>query len=277
MADFTTIHPPELYAAAATATSVRSFAAVTDGDVARYREQGYLVVEAAFSEAEVGAAAQGLLHLIAGRSPEFDDFDIEDAAKAQWPALQGEARQDAVRKLMNFTSYDARLLAVAEHPQLRALLARLMEAAPERFQDMALMKPPRIGREKPWHQDCAYFDLPVGTKVVGVWIALDAAAIENGCMHVLAGAHLEGPRLHFQRRDWQICDAEMLGRSCTAVPLEPGGCLLFDGLLPHGTPHNLSTLRRRALQFHYRPVGVTPVARDERLAVFGGEGRNVSC
>jgi len=272
-----TTHPPDLYNARTIAKGVPGFEAVTDGDLARYHDQGYLVVEGAFSEAEVGAALQGLLDLIAGRHPTFDDFDIEAPAKAQWPMLQGEARQDAVRKLMNFTPCDARLHTIAEHPKLVALLARLMGAPPERFQDMALIKPPRIGREKPWHQDCAYFDLPLDTKVVGVWIALDAATIENGCMHVLAGGHREGPRLHFQRRDWQICDTEMLGKTSVAVPLKPGGCLLFDGLLPHGTPHNTSSLRRRALQFHYRPAGVLPIAREERLAVFGGEGHHGSC
>jgi phytanoyl-CoA hydroxylase len=277
MENASTLHPSELYAATAIATGVQGLDAVTADDVARYGEEGYLVVEAAFSEAEVDAARQGLIDLIAGRNPDFNDFDIEAAARERWPALTGEARQDAVRKIMSFTPYDARLLAIAEHPQLRAVLARLIGATPERFQDMALIKPPQIGREKPWHQDCAYFDLPLDTKVIGVWIALDAATLENGCMHVLAGGHRQGPRLHFQRRDWQICDTEMLGQSCVAVPLQPGGCLFFDGLLPHGTPHNRSLLRRRALQFHYRPAGVALTSREERLAVFGGEGRNVSC
>jgi phytanoyl-CoA hydroxylase len=271
------IHPPQLYTCAAIATGVEGFGGVTEDDIVRYHEQGYLVARSAFSEPEVGAALEGLLDLIAGRNPDFDDFDIEEPAKPQWPALSGEARQDAVRKLMSFTAYDTRLLAIAEHPQLRAVLARLIDAVPERFQDMALIKPPRIGREKPWHQDCAYFDLPLGTRVVGIWIALDKATQENGCMHVLSGGHLDGPRPHFQRRDWQICDTEMLGKSCIAVPMRPGDCLFFDGLLPHGTPHNRSPKRRRALQFHYRPAGVAPIAREERLAVFGGEGQNVSC
>lgn len=271
------IPPLELYAANSIAQGVQGFDAVTEDDIGHYHQHGYLVVHDAFSSAEVEAATQGLLDLIAGRNPEFDDFDIEEVAEAQWLTLRGEEKQDAVRKLMNFTPYDARLRAIAEHPQLQQILARLIGTTPERFQDMALLKPPRIGREKPWHQDCAYFDLPLETPVVGVWIALDAATVENGCMHVLAGGHRDGARPHFQHRDWQICDAEMLGRSCAAVPLNPGGCLFFDGLLPHGTPHNRSPLRRRALQFHYRPAGVIPTTREERLAVFGGEGKNVSC
>ncbi|HZP84148.1 MAG TPA: phytanoyl-CoA dioxygenase family protein [Chthonomonadaceae bacterium] len=271
------LHPPELYACDKIAEGVEGLAAVTEEDVARYQEQGYLVVHSAFTEAEVSAAMQGLLHLISGGNPEFDRFDIEEMAKDRWPTLVGEERQYATRKIMDFTPFDSRLLAMAEHPQLRAVLERLIGATPERFQDMALIKPPQIGREKPWHQDLAYFDLPLGTRVVGVWIALDEATIENGCMHVLEGGHREGPRFHFQIRDWQICDTEMLGRKCVAVPLKPGGCLFFDGLLPHGTPHNLSPHRRRALQFHYRPAGVEANASEERKTAFGGEGNGVSC
>lgn len=270
-------HPPELYAPEAVAEGVAGFKAVTETEIARYHEQGFLVIHSAYTQAEIEAALQGILDLIAGRCPDFDVIEVEAAAQEKWPQLRGEERQDAVRKLMHFTPFDARLKAIAEHPQLMALLTQIIGETPERFQDMALLKPPRVGREKPWHQDHAYFDLPLGTKVVGVWIALDEATLENGCMHLLAGGHRRGPIPHFKRRDWQICDTEVVGRSCIAVPLKPGDCLLFDGLLPHGTPHNFSSQRRRALQFHYKPASVERTTPEERLAVFGGEGRGVSC
>jgi phytanoyl-CoA hydroxylase len=270
-------HPPELYAYETIAKGIDGFGAITEEEIARYHEQGFLVIRNAYTQAEVEAALQGILDLIAGCHPDFDAIEVEAAAQEKWPRLQGEERQDAVRKLMHFTPFDARLKAIAEHPQLMALLTRIIEETPERFQDMALLKPPQVGREKPWHQDHAYFDLPLGTKVVGVWIALDEATPENGCMHVLAGGHRQGPIPHFKRRDWQICDAEILGKRCVAVPLKPGDCLLFDGLLPHGTPHNFSPRRRRALQFHYKPASVAPTTPEERLAIFGGEGRGVSC
>ena len=150
------------------------------------------------------------------------------------------------------------------------------------FQDMALIKPPSIGREKPWHQDCAYFDVPPHSAIVGVWIALDEAGLDNGCMRILDGGHREGPQIHFERRDWQICDTdvETLHTSqhpIVAVPLKPGGCMFFSGLLPHGTPHNTSDKRRRALQFHYRPASTETIPTEERLAVFGSEGKDVTC
>ena len=79
-----------------------------------------------------------------------------------------------------------------------------------------------------------------------MWIALDTATPENGCMHLLTGKHRDGSRLHFQRRDWQIRDTELLGTPCVAAPFAPGGCMLFGETLPHRTPHNRSGRPRRA-------------------------------
>jgi phytanoyl-CoA hydroxylase len=178
---------------------------------------------------------------------------------------------------MWFVNYDARLKALSEHPQLLSLLTRLMGEAPVLFQDMALLKPPRIGREKPWHQDHAYFNYPLETVIIGVWIALDEATTENGCMMIVPGSHRRGPVVHFKRRDWQICDTHVDNSGALAAPLQPGGCLLFHSLIHHGTPTNNSPQRRRAVQYHYRPQSLEPSAQEQRLAIFGSEGKDVTC
>ena len=69
----------------------------------------------------------------------------------------------------------------------------------------------------------------------------------------------------------------MLGKRCVAVPLAPGGLLVFDGLIPHGTPRNNTDRRRRALQFHYAPASAQRTSQEARMAIFGSEGKNVSC
>lgn len=272
------MHAPELYQPAAIADGVEHLADIGPEQIAFYHEHGYLVVRQAFGAGEVRDAIGGLVDLIMGKRPDFKHIYFEGKAKEILPTLGPEQRQDAVRKIGAFIEFDARLKAISHHPALLGVITSLLGgAAPEMFQDMALIKPPRLGREKPWHQDKAYFEYPLGTPVVGTWIALDEATIENGCMQILPGRHKEGPILHFQRRDWQICDNTILGTKSVAVPLKPGGLLLFDGMLPHGTPHNSSPNRRRALQFHYAPTGVRKVEAAERLKHFGGEGNNVTC
>lgn len=272
-------YPKWLYEYVTVATeSVQGFDAVTDADIAHFHEQGYLIVRDGFTKEEIDAALAGLVDLVDGKNPAFKGLQFEQAAKPMLDKLTADQKQDAIRKLFYMASYDARLWSLTEHPKLLSVLRRMIgEEELNMFQDMALLKPPRIGREKPWHQDMAYFNIPIETIVVGVWIALDEATVENGCMMVMPGSHKQGPVVHFRRRDWQICDTDVARQSALAVPLKPGSCLFFHGLMHHGTAANHTDKRRRALQYHYRAASVEQTSQGERMAIFGSEGKDVSC
>ena len=136
------------------------------------------------------------------------------------------------------------------------------------IQDMALMKPPHVGREKPWHQDNAYFLYEPLDAVIGTWIALDPATAENGCMHVIPGTHLAGPKPHHHERDCQLPDDQVDVERDVIVPLRPGGALFFSSLLHHGTPPNTSASRRRALQFHYARSDCAKISRERHAQIF---------
>lgn len=113
------------------------------------------------------------------------------------------------------------------------------------------------------------------TNIVGIWLALDEAKIENGCMHVLVGQH-QKPVLHFQRRDWQICDNQ-IQTNVYPIPLKAGSLMMFSSLIPHGTPPNHSDLTRRALQWHLAPENVERFETEQRLQAFGADGTGVEC
>ncbi len=191
-------------------------------------------------------------------------------------AIPGRERSSFVRKFMGFTRTHESLKKVSNYRPLRDAIEQICGEPTRMFQSMALIKPPN-GREKPWHQDHAYFDLPIDTKICGVWIALGDVTPENGAMFVLKGAHREGPVIHFRRRDWQICDTDMFGKKPTAIPMKAGDLMIFDAKIPHGTPINRTRHHRWALQFHYAPRSAEKVAEEQRLAIFGSEGKNVEC
>ena len=274
-----TTHPPRppaaypegLYRAAETARPLAGLGAVDDAAVEAFHAAGYLAVEGAFSAERVAAGQAAIEELIAGRQPGFQRIELEPPGGSP-----GEAGPDRVRKLSDFTGFDRRLRGFLHDPAMRAAIERLGVPDPVCFQEMALLKPPGGGREKPWHQDLAYFDYAHTTPVVGVWIALDGAVVANGCMHVIAGTHRE-PVPHHAIRDWQVCDTHVLGRPVVAAPLRPGGLLFFSGLLVHGTPENRSELRRRALQFHFAPSAAGKEHPDVRCGVFGEMGRAAEC
>jgi phytanoyl-CoA hydroxylase len=198
------------------------------------------------------------------------------------PEIDPKIRAQFVRKFMGFVNQHEALSALACDKHLRQAVERLIGEPPELFQDMAMIKPPQ-GREKPWHQDHAYFNLPLETEIVGVWISLTEVTPDSGGMFLLPGGHRRGPVPHFMRRDWQICDDvldDFAGKGPAVVvtaSMRPGDALLFSSKLPHGTPTNRSNCQRWALQFHYRARGVAECSDDARLALFGSEGKDVSC
>jgi phytanoyl-CoA hydroxylase len=157
---------------------------------------------------------------------------------------------------------------MAQHAGLLAIVRKLVGSDVRMIQDMALLKPPRVGREKPWHQDAAYFLYEPIDRIIGTWTALDEATAQNGCMHVLPGTHLLGPQAHYHDRDCQLPDDAVDVERDVIVPLRPGGVLFFAALLHHGTPPNRSPSRRRAVQLHYASVDCVKIDDARHAEIF---------
>ena len=269
---------------------------ITAVQVENFRRDGFLAFTGVLSEREVETAKADLraaletlrvqhradcAHRADGDTRSWransSDLTIQFESSCPPPAADDEALELKVRKFHHVTQATPALRALAfEHPKIGGILAALIGQNPILAQDMALVKPPG-GAAKPWHQDDAYFKIAPLDAVCGVWIALDDAGVENGCMHVWAGQH-HGALRHYHGSDCEIMPDRLANAREIAVPLPPGGALFFSGLLPHHTPPNGSPERRRALQFHYR-------ARDSRLvedaqynAIFAeADGTPASC
>lgn len=304
------MHRPDLYEFEALADGVGPTEAAQDEAMQRYRDDGFLLVKGLMEPELVRAGRRTLEDMALAEDPDCEQIWYEGAlrdhleldaskdveidgkrtGKGFIPGQQGNGlppldpafRARFVRKFAGFVGRQAPLTAICEHPAMLALIAKLLELPRDgstgafMFQDMALVKPAG-GREKPWHQDHAYFNVAVDTPIVGVWIPFGPVSPENGCMHMLKGGHHKGPRLHFKRRDWQICDEDVDKACRVAVPMDAGDVLLFDGKVPHGTPVNRTNSFRWAVQFHYKPGTARAVDDETRLAAFGAEGKNVTC
>jgi phytanoyl-CoA hydroxylase len=249
---------------------------LADADLARFHDQGYLALEGLLTPGEVAACAAALDDLARSR-PEGVGVQDEPYYQRDAQAAQGIDSALRVRKLWKFVGVSPTLGAVARAPRLTAILDRLVGPGARLIQDMALMKPPHRGAEKPWHQDNAYFDWTPLDGVLGVWIALDPATVANGCMQIAPGTHRAGPAAHYHVRDCQLVDQASRAAAAEVVPLRPGGALFFSALLHHGTPPNRSPDRRRALQFHYAAAGCTRMTFREHMTHFDLGGAYVGC
>lgn len=110
------------------------------------------------------------------------------------------------------------------------------------------LKPAHFGAEMPWHQDAAY---PGSIDSLKIWMPLDPATSENGCLHFIPGSNLAGLRPH---RTYEG-DKTGLGLvvdevgACQAVicPLAPGGATVHHSHTLHYSGPNKTDQQRRAL------------------------------
>jgi len=121
-------------------------------------------------------------------------------------------------------------------------------------------KPAATGKAIPWHQDGQYW--PIRPRATcSVWIAIDDARPENGCMHYIPGSHSSG--VVFRHRTSERSDIVLnqevepaLFDESTARDdvLEAGQFSLHDVYLVHGSNANRSANRRAAFVIRYMPA-----------------------
>lgn len=117
-------------------------------------------------------------------------------------------------------------------------------------------KMPGDGRAVAWHQDASYWPLSP-SHAVTVWLAIDDADLENGCMKFIAGSHHSG-HLTYRKSspeehnvlDQTVENAESFG-TVVVDDLKAGQASIHNDLLLHGSDANLSTRRRCGLTLRY--------------------------
>ena len=238
-----------------------------------FEEHGFFAVDL-LTDAEVAQYRREISAIIAGESPSFDSVHVQIEPTVVHGEATAESHELSVRKLMGFVGKSPVLTELAEHPRIVSIATALLGPDVKLLQDMALLKPPFFGSRKTWHQDCPYFTIDP-PRVIGLWIALDDATSENGCMHIVPGSHRGGPIPHRQLQvegesfeDFGIASnadpASNAGKTedqdrdpsvdlstAIPIPLKAGSALVFHGLMVHGTPPNRTPDRRRAVQLHY--------------------------
>ena len=282
-------------------------------DHARYARDGYIAIPQLLSPAEVETARQALREVMqkflydarAGRAgyrppkpgmtgnydgawifrpdpQRANGHEVSLSFEHSFDPLTATESDDQilahVRKASYYENEHPVMRALVDSPKIKGIAEELLGEPAVLFQTMALVKPALIGSEKPWHQDNAYFKYAPLDRVVGFWVALDDAAKENGCMHVLPGWHRRGGLKHYHAGDCQILPDRVAPGEPLPIELKAGGAMFFSGMLPHQTPPNRSPHARRALQFHYRGVSSHVVDQAEYDRLFAeADGTPASC
>ena len=142
------------------------------------------------------------------------------------------------------------------HPKIVAPVVDLLGPNVVGWGSHFFCKMPGDGKAVSWHQDASYWPLSP-TKAVTVWLAIDDADLENGCMKFIAGSHHSGHLTYHPSGSHEdnvlnqtVENPEQYGR-IVPDPLAAGQCSIHSDLLLHGSEPNNSDRRRCGLTLRF--------------------------
>ena len=208
----------------------RSFCWRDRAAVSFFREHGYVVVDDALDDRELGQAAAAWA-------------DVNEAA-AQRAGLGTATFVERFPQNRDLWLKDPRFgELLTESDQPRVAMAFLETSGTRLFHDHAIYKPSGRSSAIPWHQDAAGW--PVDQGGLSVWSPTSAVGVDGGCLKLLDGSHrdpLEEPQ-DFLADDHTACDGD---ERLVLLPVRRGQSVVLDALTWHGSDANHSSNDRLA-------------------------------
>jgi ectoine hydroxylase-related dioxygenase (phytanoyl-CoA dioxygenase family) len=255
---------------------------VSQALIEQVREDGYGVLRGALTPGEVAEINAEAVRLCRGELGEIDRGPVAGA---------GDPDADVLRRYL-CVHHPHKLSAVLRrslsHRRVVDLLTAVIGPDVKAMQSMLFIK--AEGRPgQPWHQDELF--IPTRDRsLTAVWIALDDATVENGCLWVLPGSHRRGVLYPDRDQDdprfdcsVEAFDFPYADEDAVAVEVPAGAAVVFNGYLLHRSlPNTGRHGYRRALANHYMsarsplswkvPPGASPATWDYRdIVLVAGE------
>ena len=212
---------------------------LTDEQVARFNEDGYLTIPRLFDEEETDLLLQ------------IAKADRQLASEAHGRKdTQGGVSRLSLRNDLREDVYSAfvRCRRVVDS------MERLLGGEVYHYHHKMMLKEPFVGGAWEWHQDYGYWynNGCLFPDMASCMIALDRATRENGCLQVLRGSHLMGRIAHGVSADQVGADMERVKHAMERLELvycemEPGTALFFHCNVLHTSSQNKSPNSRWAL------------------------------
>ena len=225
--------------------------ALSPEQVARYHRDGFILVESVFSLDEVAAMKVEIRRILEQRRKE----------------KPGTATNGVY---VGLTIASTLFRQVNADPRVVDVLEQIIGPNLEFWSDKVVFKSADVDFSSPWHQDWQYWK---GANKTSVWIALDDATPENGCIKFLPGTHQEVMDHGGTDRDGtgfgnRLADGAVDESKAVMVAMRAGGAAFFHDLALHCSLPNTSGRDRWALISTYRDAAADDYEYDFATAAF---------
>ena len=222
---------------------------LTHQQIQAFTSDGHVTVPNVFTAPMVADA----LADVEAWSREFQSQMTED--QARWYVERSDTTGTILRKLDEPVFHRPVFRRMARFKPLLTGVEQLIGPGVSVFFSQVFCKPPEVGGPKPVHQDNFYFGPDRADAILTVWVALDDAAPENGCLHYGNGSHLGKLYDHIapanEPFNLQIPADTHADFCMTAAPVPAGGVSFHHGNTWHQSSSNTTTRSRRAVAIHY--------------------------
>ena len=224
---------------------------VSETQIDFYRENGYVVVEGLLDEVELGVWRQALGEAVEGRT----------ALNAHYNQDEDDYYKNVFLQCVNLWKTDEGIKQVVLDPGLGRLAADLAGLDGVRlYHDHALIKQPWANPTN-WHVDNP-MDPYNSRQAIMLWVALDDATLQNGCIYFLPGSH-KTSRYDIMHGDLNKSKIDnLLGEYPEWSSIEPvaaeakaGAGVFISGMIAHAAGPNMTLNPRRALAMLFMPEG----------------------
>ncbi len=219
---------------------------LTNQSVTDYNRDGYVLVPNLFSREEVQALLRDVEggERVAAATRGNEDASGKKAKLAIWHELGNDI-----------------WAAASTNPRVVNNIRILMAEEIAFFHGKVMLKEAGQGGAWEWHQDYGYWYNQgfVFPRMISVFIALDAATKENGCLQVLKGSHLLGRLEHGKVGSQTGADPSKIDQLADLfekvyMEMEPGTALFFHSNLLHASGPNTSSRHRRSFIMCYNAL-----------------------
>ncbi|MFG2661011.1 phytanoyl-CoA dioxygenase family protein [Streptomyces sp. NPDC048425] len=228
---------------------------LSDRQREEFDRQGYLALDRLTSAEEV-TSLQAVYDRLFEDGAQIAERDLLE--------LAGELNGDpTLPQILNPDHYAPELRQTRAYRNAGVVARRLLgpEAVPTGMH--AIRKPAHHGAETPWHQDEAYWNPDHEHRAISIWMPLQPATADNGCMEFQPGSHLlpvlAHRRISSDVHGLVLADTGVVSES-VACPLPAGGATVHGSRTLHYAGPNTTSEPRRALVMSFacpsRPLAV---------------------
>ncbi len=225
-----------------------------------YQQNGFVVIEDFLSNDELQLWREAVVEAIAERDGQKIPGKVGKVGEDDGINKDSEYLSKVFDQMINLWQTNEKVKQLMFNPKIGEMAAKLAGVDGIRiWHDQALFKRPWANPTS-WHLDTPFWSFS-DRRALSIWVALDDATLENGCLFFIPGSHkqtgFENPGIGKNMESIFTFYPGLKQSGSVAAPMKAGSCSFHNGLTIHGANANMTAGTRRAMTCAYMPDGAT--------------------